>query len=312
MKHVGIILTHKTPTETIKAIVEADKKGVETVWAISGGLQPDLLTYYAAAAVQTENIRFGTSIIPMLPRHPITLASQVMAFSDLAPGRLRLGIGTSHKSSMEQMLGVNFEHPWDKLREYVKILRLALWEGKVDFSGDYYNVHDISLPSFIKPPKTPILISALREKAFELAGEISDGAISWMCPIDYLVATALPALQKGAKVKKRTTPPLVAHVPVAFSDDVTKVLEASHKQLGRYGKMPFYAKMFSDAGFSVGKNGELPDELIKDLVVYGNDLTIRERLQKIFQKGIDEILILPVIIDNQTEEEKALIELISS
>jgi len=312
MKSIGLIISHKTPKDTISTIIQADKKGVETVWSTSGGLGPDLLTYYAAAAVQTKQIKFGTSIVPILPRHPSVLIAQAIVLENLAPGRLRLGIGPSHKSSMENILGLNFEHALGKLEEYVAILRLALWEGKIDFSGDYYTMHNLSLPSRITPPKTPILISALREKAFFLAGEISDSAISWMCPMDYLVKIALPAMKKGAKAKKRSIPPLIAHVPVVFSDDFGKVLEASRTQLGRYGKMPFYAGMFSDAGFPVGKNGELSDELIEDLVVYGTASTIKEKLEKIFQRGIDEILVLPVSISDQVKEENALMDLITS
>lgn len=307
-----MILSHKTPADTIQSIIYADKKGVETVWSISGGLAPDLLTYYAAAAVQTKQITFGTSIIPILPRHPSTLIAQTIVLENLAPGRLRLGIGPSHKYSMEHMLGINFEHPQKKLHEYVTIVRQALWEGTIEFSGAYYSIPHLSLPSQITPPKTPILISALREKAFVLAGEISDGAISWMCPVDYLMKIAKPAIERGAANTKRTPPPLIAHVPVAFSTDVDKVIAASHKQLGRYGKMPFYANMFSDAGFPVGTNGELSDDLIKNLVVYGTGSQIRERLEKIMRQGIDELLLLPVTIADQDKEEKEIIDIICS
>lgn len=190
MKHTGIIISHKTPLETIQAIILADKKGVETVWAISGGIMPDLLTYYAAAAIQTKKIKFGTSILPILPRHPTVLIAQALVLENLAPGRLRLGIGTSHKYFMETIQGLSFEHPQETLSEYVCILRQGLWDGKIDFSGKDYNIHKLTIPTNCKPPKTPILLAALREKAFILSGEISDGAISWMCPVDYLLNVA--------------------------------------------------------------------------------------------------------------------------
>ena len=41
-------------------------------------------------------------------------------------------------------------------------------------------------------------ISALRPNAFRLAGEIADGAISWVCPLPYLRDVAVPALKQGA------------------------------------------------------------------------------------------------------------------
>jgi alkanesulfonate monooxygenase SsuD/methylene tetrahydromethanopterin reductase-like flavin-dependent oxidoreductase (luciferase family) len=54
---------------------------------------PDTLTLFAAAAARTSSVRLGTAIVPTYPRHPLALAQQALALDDLAPGRLRLGIG---------------------------------------------------------------------------------------------------------------------------------------------------------------------------------------------------------------------------
>ena len=59
--------------------------------------------------------------------------------------------------------------------------------------------------------------------AFELAGELADGAISWLCPPRYLQDVALPAMRRGAEKAERPVPPLVAHVLVAPSVDMTQV-----------------------------------------------------------------------------------------
>ena len=72
--------------------------------------------------------------------------------------------------------------------------------------------------------KIPLLISTLGEKAFLLAGEISDGALSWLCPISYLVNTGLPALHKASSSSGRSAPPLIAQVLVALSQDGSLIL----------------------------------------------------------------------------------------
>ena len=64
---------------------------------------PDVLTTFAAAAIKTSTVRLGTSIVPTYPRHPLVLAQQALAFYDIAPGRLRLGIGPSHRFIIEDM-----------------------------------------------------------------------------------------------------------------------------------------------------------------------------------------------------------------
>ncbi len=73
-----------------------------------------------------------------------------------------------------------------------------------------------------------------------LAGEIAGGAISWVCPVPYLLDTALPALRAGAQAQHRPAPPLVAHIPVAISSDEAAVEAATKSRISFYTKAPFY------------------------------------------------------------------------
>src|SRR5690606_19902464 len=100
---------------------------------------------------------------------------------------LRLGIGTSHAPTMRDALHLPFDRPLDRLSEYLQVLRQALQTGKVDFAGEFYQVNVNLVGS---APETPILLAALRPNAFELAGRLSDGAISWLCPVEYLLGVA--------------------------------------------------------------------------------------------------------------------------
>src|SRR6266700_4402812 len=183
-ERVGVSIEASDTTSALAWIREAEQAGVQQVWMVGAGAgSADILSTFAAAAVQTEHIRFGTAVIPIYPRHPLALAEQALALHDLAPGRLRLGVGPSHRPTIEGVYGIPMKAPLEHLREYVTVLRQALWEGKVDYQGHYYTVRT----PFPRTPRTPILISALREGAYQLAGEISDGAISWVCPVPYLI-----------------------------------------------------------------------------------------------------------------------------
>src|SRR5207245_11179526 len=134
-----------------------------------------------------------TSVVPNYPQHPLTLAQQALALDDLAPGRLRLGIGPSHRPTIEGTYGIPMKAPLEHLREYVTVLRAALWEGKVDYQGRFYTLK-VRLP---RTPHTPILISALRAGAFRLAGEVADGDISWVGLVPYLLDRQLRAARGG-------------------------------------------------------------------------------------------------------------------
>jgi F420-dependent oxidoreductase-like protein len=268
----------------------------------------DTLTLFAVVATQTTRIRLGTSIVPIYPRHPLVMAQQAATIDALAPGRLRLGVGTSHRHVMENMYGLSMPSPLAYLREYVEVMRQALWEGRVEHQGTFFKVA-ASIP---RPAQIPLLISALGEKAFSLAGEIADGAISWMCPVPYLLDTALPALQAGAQAQHRPAPPLVAHIPVVMSTDEAAVQAATKPRVSFYTKAPFYARMFAAAGFPIAPDGTGVDALVKALVVAGNEAQVEKRLRELITSGLDELLLMLVPVVDETRELAQLMRIIGS
>ncbi len=116
-ERVGLVISTASARAAIEAIVQAEQAGVRQLWTTQGPHTVDALTVYTAAAMQTSTIRLGTSILPTYPRHPLAVAAQVRAFHELAPGRLRLGIGTSHRPTIEGMYGIEMTAPLEHLRE---------------------------------------------------------------------------------------------------------------------------------------------------------------------------------------------------
>jgi F420-dependent oxidoreductase-like protein len=305
-ERVGLVVSGTDAASAASTIVAAEVASVRQVWMTQSTPAPDTLTIFASAAVQTTSVLMGTAIVPTYPRHPLALAQQALALGDIAPGRLRLGIGPSHRPTIEGVYGIPMTAPLEHLREYVTVLRTALWEGEIDHHGRYYTIKT-TLP---RTPRTPILISALREGAFRLAGEIADGAISWVCPVPYLLKNALPALRAGAAASRRPTPPLVAHIPVALSHDRQAALAAARRQLGRYGRLPFYANMFNDAGFPVNSDGTMPDVLFNSLIVSGDEDIVMNRITELLAAGLDEVMVMPVPVADPTSEQARLAQLI--
>lgn len=305
-ERVGLVINTGSAREAIQSIIDAENAGVRQIWTTQGPATVDALTIFAVAAARTLMIRMGTSILPTYPRHPLAVVAQVRALDELAPGRLRLGIGASHRPLIEGTYGIEMTAPLAHTREYVSVLRAALWEGKVDYHGRFYNVH-ANLPA---PTRVPILISSLGSGAFQTAGELTDGALSWNCPVQYLLREALPALQEGAKQAQRSAPPLVAHIPVAFDTDRQAVFSAARKRLSTYGRLPFYRHMFAEAGYPVPEDGTLPDALIDNLVISGDDHTVVTRLNELLAGGLDELLLLLIPVKDEQQEWSRLAHLI--
>lgn len=287
-ERIGLVVDGSNAAAAVKSIVSAEDSGVRQVWMTNSPVWPDPLTIFAAAAAKTSAICMGTSIVPTYPRHPLVFAQQALALYDLAPGRLRLGVGPSHRFVIEGTYGLKHTTPLAHLREYVKVLRAVLWEGKVDHQGQFYNV----VASMPRTPKVPVLVSTLGEKAFQLAGQVADGALSWVCPVPYLLRTGIPALRSSAAAAGRAAPPLVGHVLVALSKDLDYVLAAGHQILDFYATLPFYANMFVNAGFpSASDQQGVSDGLVESLVVYGNEATVAARLTELLATGLDEIVV---------------------
>jgi F420-dependent oxidoreductase-like protein len=261
------------------------------------GTGPDALISIAAAAMRTERVSLGTGVLPVFPRHPLAVAQQALAVESLAPGRLRLGIGTSHRPSMEHTFGIAMTAPLRRLREYVTVLKAAVAGRDVDHAGEYYTAHArFSAPS----GAVPVMIAALSPGAFRLAGEVADGAVSWLCPPAYLEQTALGAMRVGAERAGRPVPSLVAGIPVAVCDDAHAARAAVRSQLGRYVQAPFYQQMLVTSGLAEAAEGGWSDRMIDAVAVIGDEDAVASRLSALGAAGIDEVAVTPVLLEPDT------------
>ncbi len=289
---IGLHVSQATAQKTVDAIVAAEKAGVECAWLTVGGLAPDPFAIFGAAAQHTEKILFGTSIVPTFPRHPLAMAQGAIAVDSLAPGRLRLGVGPSHKPAIEGTWGIPFERPLEHLREYLTILRGVLETGAIDHTGKRFTARG---QSGAGKTGVTLMASALRTNGFRVCGELADGAISWVCPLPYLRDVAVPALKEGAAKAGRPVPPLIAHVPVVVSEDLGAVREGARRQIGFYPRVPFYSQMFQDAGFPEAAQGELSDRMIDALVVHGTAAQVKTRLRALPEFGANELLAMAIL-----------------
>lgn len=292
-KPIGVVvraLDPKTgladPRATVAEIRRMEDMGISAVWLTTGGGGGDAVTIFATAAVRTKRILMGTAIAHNWAKHPVALAGEAQVLEAFAPGRLRLGIGTSAQRLMERTYGAQWNPPLGHLREYVQILRTLLHEGSVDFSGQYYRAR-AKAP---QPLKVPVMISALRAHSFELAGAETDGAITWVCPHRYIRDVALPAMRRAAAQVNRPVPALVVHVPVCVHDSPQEARAALKEQLGYYPPTPVYSAMFRDAGFPGAETTNWTDAMADAVMVHGSEEQVVKGLDGIFKYGATEIL----------------------
>jgi alkanesulfonate monooxygenase SsuD/methylene tetrahydromethanopterin reductase-like flavin-dependent oxidoreductase (luciferase family) len=234
------------------------------------------------------------------------MAQEAATLAELSGNRFRLGIGVSHRPTMEAMLNLHMNKPVAIMREYVTVLRGALG-GKVSFEGEYFRVN---WEGALRPPAPPpIFLAALSPRMLELAGEIADGVVLWLCAPRYIREVALPALNRGRRQvgKSLENFEIAAAVPLAMTEDVKAATAAFREELVRYLALPFYRKMLEASGFGDellafdrGKSATaspadaVPPRLATALGGIGDRAAIREFLVAHRQAGVTLPAIRPI------------------
>ncbi len=276
----------------------ADALGYDSVWVTHGGGRDSFLVLasYAAAA---PRVRVGVGVLPIYPRHPIATAQAALTLSEQTGGRYILGLGVSHKASMEQQLGLTLADPLGVMREYVSVLRGAFGDG-ARFEGAHYRVQwSMALPG--KLPAPPIYLAGLSKKMLELAGEIADGVVLWLCDPPYVRNVAMPAIERGRRRAGKTMADfeVVASVPLAITDDPAKARDTFRGELARYLALPFYRAMLEASGhgaslksFDAGKPAD--DALVDALGGIGSAATCRAYVGAYRAAGVTLPAIRPI------------------
>lgn len=234
------------PTTVVAQIVRAEEWGFHSVWApnVRGG---DALSVLAVAGMRTARIELGTFVVPTYTRHPAALAQQALTTAALVGNRLTLGIGLSHRVTMEGMLGFDWSRPIRHLREYLACLLPLLRGEEVTFAGEEFRINGYSLaiPGATPPP---ILVAALGPQMLRLAGRQTAGTAIWMGGPRYLADHAVPALAAAASAAGRPAPRVLAGLPVCVTSRPDAARRFADQAFARYGQLPSYRAILDKEG----------------------------------------------------------------
>jgi 5,10-methylenetetrahydromethanopterin reductase len=153
----------------------AERLGYARVWlADSPALYGDVWIAVAEAARATQRIGLGTSVLIPSLRHVVVTAAAIAHVAAIAPGRLRVALGTGFTG--RRMLG---QRPLSlrALETSVRQLRALLRGEEVEVDGAVTRlVHPKGIVAS-RPIATPIWIAANGPRGAALARELGDGMI---------------------------------------------------------------------------------------------------------------------------------------
>jgi F420-dependent oxidoreductase-like protein len=209
----------------------------------------DSLTVLGAYAHATESIRLGTGVLPIYSRTPVATAQQAVTIDEMSSGRLTLGIGVSHQVTVENWYGTHIGRPVAEMDEYVAVLR-AMFRREDPPEAERFPTRFHFLGCEPRPD-LPIYLGALSPKMLELAGEVADGVILWLCNPDYIRSVVVPHVREGRRRAGKDLDgfDIVAAVPTAVTDEVDGARATLRADLSPYFLLPFYRAMIERSGY---------------------------------------------------------------
>jgi alkanesulfonate monooxygenase SsuD/methylene tetrahydromethanopterin reductase-like flavin-dependent oxidoreductase (luciferase family) len=136
---------------------------------------PECWTTLGAIAASTNKIKFGPLVSPVGFRNPALLARMATTVNSLSKGRLQLGLGAGWYEDEYKAFGIpfpDFKERRNQFLEALRIIRVLVDEGKVNFDGRYFSAHmetrlDIKGIKIVVGGKAPSIIRAASKYADE-------------------------------------------------------------------------------------------------------------------------------------------------
>lgn len=217
----------------------------------------DSLTLLAAYAARTERIHLGTGVLPIYSRTPVATAQAAATVDELSEGRMILGLGISHRVTVEAWYGQRIARPAEEMAEYVGRLRTMLRGDEPPEPAEPRWPSSFRFGGYKPRADLPIYIAALSPSMLRLAGEVGDGVLLWLCNPTYIRDVVIPEVTLGRKRAGRSLEgfEVVAAVPAAVSADREATLARVRSDLVTYLSLPFYRAMLERAGFEIELTG---------------------------------------------------------
>jgi len=247
---VGTFISVGRSLETaMQRAAEAERLGYESAYVthIAGR---DSQAVLAAYATRTEKIKLGTGVLPIYSRTPVACAQIAATVDELAGGRIVLGLGVSHRVTVENWYGQSIDKPVREMREYATTVR-AILSGEAPPADNERFKTNFQFMGYGARAGFPIYIAALSPAMLRLAGEIADGVILWLCNPDYVRDVVVPEVTKGRERAGKSIDgfDVVAAVPSAVTDEPETARDKLRKDLIPYFSLPFYRAMIERSGF---------------------------------------------------------------
>jgi probable F420-dependent oxidoreductase len=296
----SFISTGRSLEKAVARVRLAESLGFESAYVTHIAAR-DSLSVLMAYAAETEKIKLGTGVIPIFSRTPASMAQTAATIDEYSGGRMVLGLGVSHKVTVENWFDAKIDKPVTQMREYASIVSAILDGEEPPQGGEFYNTR-FRFMGYPPRPELPVYIAALSPNMLRLAGEIADGVMLWLCDPDYIRDVVVPEVTRGREKAGKSLDgfDIVPAVPTGLGEDPSAARDAFRKDLIPYASLPFYRSMLERAGFEadiaafdagmadndVAKATQgLSDQMLDSLAGIGDAETVRAAVDRYRDAG---------------------------
>ena len=325
---ITTLLNYATDPSTAAAQArELEAAGVDRIWIPEAyGFDGVSLLGYLAAA--TERVELASGILNTYSRTPACIAQTAAGLDALSEGRFVLGLGASGPQVIEGFHGVPYTLPLTRMKEIISICRMAWRREKLEHDGRVFTLplpdgegtglgKPLKIINHLVRPDIPIYVAALGAKSVEETAATTSGWLPFLVYPERMDRVWGDAVSAGLARRDGSLGELdvVAGGLVAIGDDAAQYRDMSRPMAALYiGGMGardknFYNEVCRRYGFEAeaaavqdayldGRKDEaaglLPDELVENTTLCGDEGYVVERLAAYKAAGVTSLNVTPV------------------
>jgi len=257
--------------EAIEFARRIEELGYGALW-IPDAFGRDPFAHAALLFAHTERLVVATGVVNIHLREPQATACAQRELHDQSGGRFLLGLGVSHGTAVEALLGKPYPKPLPSMKAYLDKLEKALWWG----------------PRLQGEP--PVVLAALGPAMLRLAGERTLGAHPYFAP---------PANTKRSRELVGPSAWLCPEQKVLLESDPEKARARARLAMAGPLTMPNYRKnlmRFGFAEYELDDGGS--DRVVDAVVAWGEEAALVARVDEHRAAGATHVCIQPLDVEN--------------
>ncbi len=238
---------------------------------------PEFIATLSASAVLTRRIRLVATVMVLPLHNPVMAAKQLATIDLFSEGRLSVGLGVGGREEDYLAVSADLSRRRQKaLAEDIALMR-RVWAGEIVIDGLRRPVE----PFPLQPGGPELLAGAMGPKALAAASHWAEGVagFSFAADVDEIRSSFEQARAAWTEAGRERPPRLITSFWFGLGDGARDQITAHLRRYFNWLPAAEVEAMLPHTGFA------------------GDAAALRERVQRIFELGADELILTPTSLD---------------